>query len=273
MTRRLLCVLAHPDDESLGMGGLLARSAADGVETYLLTATSGEQGWPGDPHAHPGRQQLARLRETELRAAAEILGVRAVHLLHEPDGGLATTSADTAIAKIAQVIRRIRPQVVVTFGPDGATGHPDHIAISQLATAALVSAADSTDPGAGDSAAHRVAKLYYLAPTRAQLDRYDQIFGASAMTIAGVSRRVPGWPEWSVSTRIDATPYAGQVWRAIACHRSQLPMLDTLAGLPQATYAALWGATTLYRAYSLVHVAQQRESDLFAGLDGSYPDP
>lgn len=272
MTRRLLCVLAHPDDESLGMGGLLARSAADGVETYLLTATSGEQGWPGDPHAHPGRLQLAQLREAELQAAAEILGVREVHLLREPDGGLATTPADPAIARIARVIRRIRPQVVVTFGPDGATGHPDHIAIGQLATAALVSAADPTYFGAADSAAHRVAKLYYLAPTRAQLDRYDQVFGDSAMTIDGVTRRVPGWPEWSVSAQIDATPYAQQVWQAIACHRSQLPMLNTLAELPHATYAALWGATTLYRAYSLVNAEQQRESDLFAGLETSYLD-
>jgi LmbE family N-acetylglucosaminyl deacetylase len=266
MEHRLLCVLAHPDDESLGLGGLLARAAADGVSTYLITATSGEQGWPGAPNEHPGPQQLAQIREAELRAAAAILGIRGLTLLRYPDSGLAETPTTAVVARLTQAIREIRPQVVVTFGPDGATGHPDHIAICQLTTAAVLCAADAAMPEVEGLAPHQVAKLYYLAPTRAQLDRYDQVFGDSAMTVDGVKRRVPGWPDWAVSAQIDAAPYTQQVWQAISCHRSQLPLLDTLAALPQAAQAALWEHTTLYRVFSRVGVTQRYETDLFDGL-------
>ncbi|NJO83758.1 MAG: PIG-L family deacetylase, partial [Blastochloris sp.] len=266
MNLRLLCVLAHPDDESLGMGGVVARYAAEGVATYLVTATSGEWGWPGAAEEHPGAHQLAQIREAELHAAAEVLGIRGLNLLRYPDGGLATASSEDVITRIAQAVRQIRPQVVITFGPDGATGHPDHIAICQLTTGALLCAADPAYRTAEREAAHRVAKLYYLAPTRAKLDMYDQIFGDSAMTVDGVRRRVPGWPEWSVSTRIDSTPYTQQVWRAISCHRSQLPILDALAGAPPATHETLFGTTTLYRVYSLVNAAHQDETDLFDGF-------
>jgi LmbE family N-acetylglucosaminyl deacetylase len=265
MEHRLLCVLAHPDDESLGLGGILARAAADGVGTYLVTATSGEQGWPGAPGDHPGPQRLAQVREAELRAAATILGVRGLTLLRYPDGGLAELPAAAVVARLTRIIREIRPQVVVTFGPDGATGHPDHMAICQLTTAAVFCAADGDAPEAANGDPHRVAKLYYMAPTRAQLDRYDQVFGDSAMTVDGITRRVPGWPDWAISAQIDATPYVQQVWQAINCHRSQLPLLATLGALPQATHAALWGTSTLYRVVSQV-TAPRNETDLFSGL-------
>jgi LmbE family N-acetylglucosaminyl deacetylase len=268
MKHRLLCVLAHPDDESLALGGVLARYAAEGVAIHLVIATSGEQGWQGTPEDHPGERQLARLREAELRAAAKILGIHDLSLLRFSDGGLATADPAALIAQIAQAVRRIRPQVVVTFGPDGATGHPDHIAISQATTAALACAADSAYRTSEGEAAYRAAKLYYLAPTRTRLDAYEQIFGDSAMTVDGLRRVVPGWPEWLISASINARSYAQQVWRAIACYRSQLPMLNKLAELPSETHTALWGTTTFYRVYSLVNPEQQHEIDLFAGVSG-----
>lgn len=265
MTYRLLCILAHPDDEALAVGGVLARYAAEGVETYLVTATSGEQGWQSTPEAHPGARQLARIREAELRAAAAILGVRGLNLLGYGDGELATAEPGPALARIARVVRQIRPQVVVTFGPDGATGHPDHIAIGQLATSALLCAADPSYRTAEDEQAHRVAKLYYLAPTRAKLDLYERIFGDSAMVVDGIRRTVPGWPEWSISAGIACAPYAQQVWRAIGCHRSQFPTLAPPSQMPRAASEALWDVTTFYRVFSLVNTAQH-EIDLFAGL-------
>lgn len=253
------------------MGGVLARYAAEGVETYLLTATSGEQGWPGAPEEHPGEEQLARIREAEVRAAAEVLGIRGLHLLRYPDGGLAAADAGAVTARIAQLVRRIRPQVVVTFGPDGATGHPDHIAIGQLTTGALLCAADPTyDRGEGEEA-HRVAKLYYLAPTRASLELYDRIFGNAAMIVDGLRRDIPGWPEWSVSAGIGATSYAQQVWRAICCHRSQFPQIGSLGEPLPGAHEALGGVTTFYRAYSLVDTVLQHEVDLFAGLRDVVP--
>lgn len=269
MHLRLLAILAHPDDESLGMGGVLARYAAEGVATHLVTATSGERGWPGAPADHPGPRELARLREAELRAAAEVLGIRSLTLLRYPDGGLATADHAALTARLVRAVRLIRPQVVVTFGPDGVTGHPDHIALGQVATGALLCAADPAYQTGEDDAAHRVAKLYYLAPTRARLDRYERIFGDSAMSVDGARRAAPGWPEWSISAGIGAGPYAHQVWRAIGCHRSQLPPRDALAALAPAAIEELRGVITLYRAYSLAPGAQPHEIDLFAGLRGA----
>ena len=139
---RLMCVLAHPDDESLGTGGALALCAAEGVATYLVTATRGERGRFGDSKESPGLEIVGKTREAELLAAAKELGVREVRFLDYVDGDLDKADPAEAVGRIAGHLRRVRPHVVITFGPDGAYGHPDHIAISQLTTAAIACAAD-----------------------------------------------------------------------------------------------------------------------------------
>ena len=139
---KLLAVLAHPDDESLGFGGTLAKYAAEGVETYLVTATRGERGRFGSLGKGGDPVEVGRVREAELRAAAAVLGIREVSILNYPDGAVDQVEATTAIRAVVSHIRRIQPDVVVTFGPEGAYGHPDHIAISQFTTAATVCAAD-----------------------------------------------------------------------------------------------------------------------------------
>ena len=139
-SRRLMCVLAHPDDETLGMGGVLAKYAAEGATTAVLTATRGEYGWSGDPATNPGPAALGAIRDGELRAAAKVLGVSDVTFLDYQDGELDQADAAEVTAKIAAAIRRFRPDVVVTFGHDGLYGHPDHIVICQFATAAIVAA-------------------------------------------------------------------------------------------------------------------------------------
>src|SRR5437016_3546406 len=158
---KLMCVLAHPDDESLGNGGILARYAAEGIETYLVTATRGERGWFGDESEYPGLEVLGKIREAELLAAAKVLGIRQVDFLDYIDGDLDQAPQAEAVAKIAEHLRRVKPHVVVTFGQYGGYGHPDHIAISQFTTAAIVRAADPhwTDPTG--LAPHCVSKLYY----------------------------------------------------------------------------------------------------------------
>src|SRR5258706_4465895 len=164
MTLRLMCVLAHPDDESLGTGGTLAQYAADGVETYLVTATRGERGRFGDSRESPGPEVVGRTREAELLAAAKELGLSDVRFLDYPDGALDTVDPAAAIAKIAGHLRRVKPHVVITFGPDGAYGHIDHIAISQLTTSAIVCAADPSFASQPPiDAPHRVSKLYFIA--------------------------------------------------------------------------------------------------------------
>src|SRR3954452_9665884 len=110
-----MCVLAHPDDESLGTGGALARCAAEGVATYVVTATRGERGRFGDAPESPGPEVVGRAREAELMAAARELGVRDVRVLGYPDGALEGVAAPAAIANIAGHLRRVKPHVVVTF--------------------------------------------------------------------------------------------------------------------------------------------------------------
>src|SRR5579871_180794 len=169
---KLMCVLAHPDDESLGMGGVLAKYAAEGVETYLITATRGERGWQDDPADNPGLAALGKLREGELRAAASVLGLKEVCLLDYIDGDLDQADPAQAIGKIVTHIRRVRPHVVLTFGPDGAYGHTDHIAISQFTTAAALRAADANYHDDAGCPPHSVSKLYYMAETQTTVDQY-----------------------------------------------------------------------------------------------------
>src|SRR5258706_14330633 len=113
MSLRLMCVLAHPDDESLGTGGALAAYAAEGVATSLVTATRGERGRFGDSTESPGPDIVGRAREAELHAAAAELGLRDVSVLGYPDGALDQVNPAEAIEKIAGHLRRVRPQVVI----------------------------------------------------------------------------------------------------------------------------------------------------------------
>src|SRR6185312_8674031 len=118
-TPRLMAVLAHPDDESLGLGGTLARYASEGVQTFLVTATRGENGRHGLSRSN-SPHQLGRVREAELLAASRVLGISEVHFLNYMDGGLDRVDPLEAVRKIASHIRRLRPHVVLTFGPEGA---------------------------------------------------------------------------------------------------------------------------------------------------------
>jgi LmbE family N-acetylglucosaminyl deacetylase len=262
---KLLCVLAHPDDEALGLGGALAKYATEGVETYLLTATRGEHGWWGEEQDYPGPTALGQIREAELRAAAEVLHLREVHFLDYVDGQLDQVEPRAAVAQIASHLRRIRPDVVVTFGPDGAYGHPDHIAISQFAAAAIVCAAD---PGyaLGGAAPQRVNKFYYRVWTQAEFDVHQAVFGDQVMTIDGVGRRPVPWQEWAITTRVDTAAQWSTVWQAVACHRSQLPGYQHLRDLPPEQHQALWGSQGFYRVYSTVNGGRAVERDLFTGL-------
>ncbi len=265
---RLLCVLAHPDDESMGTGGVLARYAAEGVETYVLTATRGERGWLGSEQDDPGPEGLGRIREGELRCAAQTLGVCQVDLLDYVDGDLDRADPAQATAKIAAHLRRVRPQVVVTFDPFGAYGHPDHIAISQFAVAAALCAADPEYAPGDEAPAHRVDKLYYFVGTRAFFTAIQAAFGEQVMHVDGAERRPHAWEDWMITTRIDTAPYRQQVWQAVMCHRSQVPAYERLKDLPDDYHRALWDMQHLYRALSTVNGGRAVETDLFEGIGG-----
>ncbi len=260
---RLMAVLAHPDDESLGCGGTLARYANEGVETFLVTATRGENGRLGASRSS-SPEQLGKIREAELLAAARALAISEVRFLDYTDGALDGADPAEAAGKIAEHIRRVRPQVVLTFGPDGAYGHPDHIAISQLTAAAVVHAA--YPDGAAAYPPHRVAKLYCMAWTATKWDAYQAALKKLVSTVDGCERQAVPWPDWAVTTAIDTAKYWPAVWRAVSCHKSQMSIYQNLESLPPEQHRAIWGTQEFYRVFSLVNGGRQVENDLFAGL-------
>ena len=214
----LLTVFAHPDDESLACGGLLAWCAALGVRVSLLSVTHGEHPQVADTRMPGGRN----VRETELRAAAGVLGIQdeAVTLLDHADGMLPWVEAAQLEADIQAVVRRTAPDVVITFGEDGLYWHPDHIAVHERTTAAVAALGDDapalyyvTMPtGAMRAVVNHAADVTaaqrpHAAPPRSILGVADaDAFGALATAPTLV---------------VETGAFAARRLRALTCHRSQ----------------------------------------------------
>ena len=196
----LLFCFAHPDDETFAVGATVARYA--NVGTALVCATRGEA---GRVTAMPGasRDEVGRVREAELHAAAAVLGLGDVELLGHPDGALAQVDTDRLVGQLVLSIRRHRPRVVVTFGPEGAaTGHRDHRAISRAATAAWFLAGLGTAyPEHG--APHAPSRLCYFSWEPPRPDDELQLLGVPA------------------DVRIPIAPWQDTKWRAFVAHASQ----------------------------------------------------
>ena len=262
---RLMAVLAHPDDESLGIGGTLALYAERGVETYVVTATRGQRGRYFTNENRPDDAEGGRVREMELRAAARELGVREVAMLDYMDGELDQADPHEAVRRIVAQLRRVRPQVVVTFDPFGAYGHADHVAICQLTTAAVHAAADRTF--AADGEPHVVSKLYYFVTTALRWSAYQAAFKRMTSRVDGEERAATAWPAWAVSAELDTREYWKTAWRAVRRHETQIAVYAGLDDLTPAEHEALWGSGTYYRVFSRVNGGRARETDLFAGID------
>jgi N-acetylglucosamine malate deacetylase 2 len=151
--RTLAAVLAHPDDESFAIGGTLARYASEGQRVHLIVATLGEAGMPGTSAG-----EAARIRAAELRRACRELGVAQIMHLAFHDGRLALVPEELGHARLEVALRQAAPDIVVTFGPDGISGHPDHVTISRWTTAVFDKL--SREPGGP-------RRLYYIAPSEA----------------------------------------------------------------------------------------------------------
>lgn len=161
MPRRILCVTAHPDDESGGFGGALMLAHQAGAETFVLCFTDGQAGHFRAGAA--GDEELGKLRRAEMDAAAALLGVTQHEVLDYPDGALAEQSFPEMVSVVVERIRRWRPQVVLTFGSDGGVNlHKDHTTISMVATAAFHWAARAElFPEVGT--AYAPQKLYWVS--------------------------------------------------------------------------------------------------------------
>ncbi len=190
--RTLLVVLAHPDDESFPMGGTLAKYVAQGTRVELICATRGEA---GIPNLSP--IEAAQIRERELRAAAHVLGLAGIHFLGYQDGKLASANPEYMLTQLVTLMWEIRPEVVITFGPDGISGHPDHVAIHRFTTLAF------------DRAGLAGARLFYLAP--------------SAATWQGCGVTPPQEIAGGPGAAIDVSNYLVTKVRAMQRHASQHP--------------------------------------------------
>ena len=201
MTERLLAVFAHPDDESFGPGGTLAMYADEGVQVAVVIATRGEGSTLGaDLHG----DELGQVRAAELECASKVLGISELTLWDYPDTKLDQVDIGELAGKVASVISEFRPDVIMTFDPNGITGNPDHIAMTE----AVVRAYSSSETSAGDG--HRLA-LYTWSITDSMAEHLNSVSSGSFM----------GVHEDDVSAIIDTSSYIDQQWEAIHCHKSQ----------------------------------------------------
>ena len=202
----LLVVLAHPDDESMGTGGLILRHTRAGIQTHLVCATYGEAGWQGKP---PGakKEDLAEIRVKELEEAAAALALSGVELWDYPDGGVAGSDQREITQRVWEQISKLRPRAVVGWGPDGAYGHPDHIAMGACTDAAVAAMTEGERPA-----------LYHVA-IDGQLDEFYR----EALRLGGSDGELSLQPQERVDVviELDADEVMMKL-RAIDCHRSQL---------------------------------------------------
>ncbi len=272
MKKTLLAIFAHPDDESFGPGGTLAKYADEGVDVHLVCATRGESG-ESDIDDWGTCEALACQREKELRCAASVLGLTEVHILNYRDSGMAGSPANQhpqALAQaepevlareVAEFMCRLKPQVALTFDPYGGYGHPDHIAMHR----ATVDAFDLLPE------AERPRKLYFVAFSRALLRwmvRLMPLFGVDPTTVGknhDVNLRESVVHELPVTTKVDIGDYYDVKQQAAACHSSQLSGPGTLWGrLPEWLVRRLQSTETFYRARPSFEQGEAIERDLFA---------
>jgi LmbE family N-acetylglucosaminyl deacetylase len=235
---RLMAVLAHPDDESFGMGGTLALYASRGVEVTLVCATRGEAGQV-DPQYLEGFDSIAARREDELRCAATHLGLAKVHFIEYRDSGmpgspdndhpeaLVNAPLEETAAQVACYIRTHKPDVVLTFDPYGGYMHPDHIAIHHATVRAFELAASKERLDLGTP--HQAAKLYYHIIPRGFLKLAVPLLRLFGRNPAAYGRNgdinlveLMEKGSFPIHARIDTRPVQAESEAATACHASQL---------------------------------------------------
>ena len=275
----LLAVLAHPDDESFGMGGTLALYAARGVDVHLVCATRGEVG-EVTPELLEGFESIAKLRESELRCAAGVLGLTGVHFLDYRDSGmpgsadnthpqaLAAQPLDEVAAKVVRYIRELKPQVVLTFDPIGGYRHPDHIAIQQ-ATVRAFEQAGNPDFAADSLPVYAPERLYFHKMPNGLLKfavKFLPLIGKDPHKFGsnGDIDLVPiAEVDFPTNARIDIRSVLKKKEKAGACHASQGGgrMGGGILSLLMRLFS---GYETFMRAYPPVADGERVAKDLFA---------
>ena len=286
-TFTLLAVHAHPDDESSGTGGLLRLAAEQGHTTVLVTCTNGDLGDVKDrrlrlqPREHPAdRQCLAAVRHAELQKAAAILGVTHLYPLGYRDSGMqgwetnrephafAQAQVEDVAGQLVQIMRRHRPDVVVTYDENGGYGHPDHIMTHRVTMAALEAAADATRfPESG--APWQVRKVYYTAWARSDalraLKMMHLLRRKTCLRNPDFDPQSIGCPDELITTRVPVRPVLRTKWQALFTHRSQMHQFDFFWWFVRLTGPWLYQYES-FRCVCSPSPLQGPESDVFAGL-------
>jgi LmbE family N-acetylglucosaminyl deacetylase len=227
MTATLLAVFPHPDDETFSAGGIMAAARERGDNVILICATRGEAGESGDS-SHDSPETLGKAREAELRAAMKFLDVEDVRFLGYRDSGMegsveaqnpqafVQASVEDAAARLAPMIREIRPDTIVTFGEDGVYGHPDHIHLHHVVKRAVVEAGD----GAASTNPWQTPYLYFATAPREDL---EEMLARPRSPLASISERARanlGTPRAQITNSVNVSRWAQQKQDAFVAHLS-----------------------------------------------------
>jgi mycothiol conjugate amidase Mca len=279
----LLAVHAHPDDETISTGGVLARASAEGKHVVLVCATHGEVGEIVLPELDTPeiRATLGEVREAELREACRILGVHELFFLDYRDSGMVGTpdndnpasfhraDLDEATGRLVRIVRETRAQVMVTYNERGGYGHPDHIAAHNVTLAAFDAAGDPSRYPEQGLEPWQPQKLYFTVFSLSSAVRFHELimqygdpesFGGEDFDPSSVSV-----PDEAVTTRVDVSPFAAAKRAAILVHRTQISPAHPFLQIPEDKFPELLGIETFSRVRSFVPV-DDPESDLFAGI-------
>jgi LmbE family N-acetylglucosaminyl deacetylase len=259
VTKRIACVFAHPDDDTYGVGGSLALHAGTDIEATVIMTTSGEAGRIADPSLAT-RETLAAVREVEDRASWAALGLEpTIHFLRYPDSAVANVPREQLVAVCTELLLETRPDVVVTFGPDGITAHEDHIAVGAAATDAFHAARAQSDGG--------FLRLLHNALSAERLETFNEILRSRGMEPWDPTQPfVPrGVPERTIGVSVDCSAANDRKLEALRCHRTQAEMED----FPFDLWPEVLGREEFVIAWPEQEWDPPHLRDLFDGLPGA----
>jgi len=227
---RLATILAHPDDETFGIGGTLIKYTDAGVECHSLSLTQGEAGTNGDPAQPIPRERLGATRAAELAESGRRMGLASTTCLMYPDGRLASAPPEAVVRDIVRWLRLTRADVVITWGPDGGYGHPDHIAAGALALRAVELAGIARhEPELGEHV--HVRRCYRTVAAAEVFERLRERAPEFASYMDTLEVKPHRWTQEELGAAIDIRAVADRKWHAMQAHRSQQPDLDRFAKL------------------------------------------
>jgi len=277
----LLALHAHPDDESLSMGGTLAKYADAGEHVVVVTATGGEEATiynHDDPEAL--RPRLREIRQEELQAAATILGLSALESLGYRDSGMMGAASNQAsdcfwqadfmeaVGRLVRIVRHHRPEVMTAYDPFGGYGHPDHIQTHRVGTAAFFAAADVGRYPAGEyGEPWEPLRLFWATWPRQRARQARALMVEMGQMDPEEAAREPehGTRDEDITTWIDVRDFFEQKWKAVLAHHTQIAEDSWFRTMPEEMRREGFGRETFIEVFSRVPLPGGSD-DLFAGL-------